>query len=210
MMYVQDYDEHYPYSNLSSTQLPPDGYFWANNTWFWQQLIYPYTKSSQVAVCPSAPLTPLTSAGKIAPYYGNYGVNMLIMSNYVVGTATPYPAVSMAEVQAPASTYMIMDSGTYRTPPRYWQGTYGIDAARAAYTYLPGTGPGSATNLADPATAFSPEIESDFTSGRHFDGVNMAFADGHVKWLKSSEVVTQAKNYVAGKPNSWGATSVAP
>src|SRR5690606_8751104 len=47
MMYVQDYDEGYPCNYAKTADLPPNGEFWSNSTWYWQQTIYPYTKSVQ-------------------------------------------------------------------------------------------------------------------------------------------------------------------
>jgi prepilin-type processing-associated H-X9-DG protein len=35
--------------------------------------------------------------------------------------------------------------------------------------------------------------KSDCENGRHFDGVNVAFADGHAKWLKSQVLVSEAQ-----------------
>ena len=36
--------------------------------------------------------------------------------------------------------------------------------------------------------AFFANAANNTTDLRHFDGVNVAFADGHVKWLKSEKV----------------------
>lgn len=54
MMYTQDYDEKYPHAQAVSTQLPTDGYFWYPGRWYWPQMIYPYTKNSNIFFCPSA------------------------------------------------------------------------------------------------------------------------------------------------------------
>jgi len=153
----------------------------AGTYWQWPNIIYPYTKSAQVYYCPS-------SSSTASPTSKNYGADSQVM--------TPYNGRSLASVESPAQKYMIMDFSEYSADNSYITGT------PITNYYLPGKGNGGGVcTSADPAEC---------TTGRHFDGVNMAFADGHVKWLKSSEVVTQAKNYATGNPNSWGATSVAP
>lgn len=184
MMYVQDYDEMYPPANLTTAQPSPDGPnihgYWLGGLWFWQQIIYPYTKSSQIYRCPSSSYT-----GNVL-YAGNYGANMLMMP------APPTPTVSMATARSAASTYLIMDSGSYVILPA------NVYAPSANFSYLPGTAD-IVTPLSQPTAPFM----DDFTNGRHFLGVNMCFADGHSKWLKSSTVVQQARNRDAAKPNAW-------
>jgi len=181
MMYVQDYDEKYPSSYINTSQTSPDGPnthgYWLNGMWFWQQIIYPYTKSVQIYRCPSAEYS-----GTYL-YPGNYGVNQLVIN-------TPGNQVSLAAVGSPASTYMVMDAGTYILYP--------------ANTYTPSGDsylPGSAAFITS-GSAASYEMQ-DFNSGRHFVGVNMSFADGHVKWQLSSNVVQEARNRAAGKSNAW-------
>lgn len=88
---------------------------------------------------------------------------------------------------APATTYAIMDSGNYRLNPT---DVKRLDAG-ADCNYLPGTGPGSSTNLADISCTLAG-LKSDYAGGRHFQGVSVAFADGHAKWLLSETVYRQA------------------
>lgn len=38
----------------------------------------------------------------------------------------------------------------------------------------------------------------DFQHGRHFGGINVAFADGHVKWLSGQTIYAQSKILVPG------------
>jgi len=186
MMYMQDYDEKYPRGYLSTTQPSPDGQEWYPNLWFWPQLLYPYTKSTQLYYCPSlgqvAPVEDYT--GK--PYAGAYGANRALVPT--TGTS-----VSMAAVSSPATTYAIMDAGSYSMATSY------VISPQGYFGYLPGT---SKLNSCAPTGCGSYPIIGGFltdyqSSGRHFDGINIAFADGHVKWLKVSEVYAQAKAYNA-------------
>jgi prepilin-type processing-associated H-X9-DG protein len=44
----------------------------------------------------------------------------------------------------------------------------------------------------------------DFTNGRHSGGgLNIAFADGHVKFVKTEVAVMNAEFYKAGQPSAW-------
>lgn len=72
---------------------------------------------------------------------------------------------------------------------------------------MPGFGEATGTSSCG-LTADAANTEffaNDCMHGRHFGGINMAYADGHVKWLKSSTVIAEAlKYYTSPAPkNSW-------
>lgn len=193
MMYVQDYDERYPPSSLSTTQTPPDG-TWYGGLWFWQQILYPYTRSDQVYICPSAPSYSITGNG--GPFSTNYGANQSLFpgAGFVAGTT-----VSMASVISPSETYMIMDSGGFDPYPPSASG--GVLTSNG-WRYLPG----AYANAGIACTTGKNYTTDCQSEGRHFDGLNMAFADGHVKWLKSVVVISEAKNfatYTHTNPSAW-------
>lgn len=185
MQYTQDYDEAYPYSwsNLGTT--PPGG-TWnlGTNVWAWQQILYPYHKSLQVFTCPSG-----VGVNATKPFRGHYGANNSLL------TTPGNAAVRIAAVQATAGTYAFMDGGNY---------TLAVGYARTTATannggYIPGIGKlGSTCD----AGATGADLVDDCKTGRHFDGVNVAFADGHAKWLKTSVVMTES---LKPAPNQWGA-----
>lgn len=85
-----------------------------------------------------------------------------------------------------------MDYGKYAASSGY------IDSSFPHY-FLPGQGlaGGDCTGT----------VEAECETGRHFDGVNIAFADGHVKWLKSAIVTEQAFLMVDGQPSAWNRNS---
>ena len=186
MQYTQDYDETYPYAwaNLGTT--PPGGpWNLGTNVWAWQQILHPYHKSLQVFTCPSG-----VGATSLRPSRGHYGAN----NNLVVlpGSA----AVSLASVQAVASTYAFMDGGNY---------TLAVGYARTTATannggYIPGIGKLGST-CAPGATG--ADYEDDCKTGRHFDGVNVAFADGHAKWLKTSVVMAESLKPAPSQYGAW-------
>jgi len=175
MMYTQDYDEKYPYTSLVNDQVPPAevGGRWYGTYWFFPQLLYPYTKSTQVFFCPSSSYSN-SSFSRCQQY--NYGANTLIMRN------GSYSAISLAAVNLPASTYLIMDAGYWRIVPE------SLFTSTTGYAYIPGSGAFGAPEKGTNTSTYP----SDFHTGRHFDGVNVTFADGHVKWLKSSVVWNEA------------------
>ena len=189
MMYTQDNDEGFPFAIVShattGADTPPGG-VWSNNYWFWPQTAYAYSKSTQIFICPSS--------GKTSSPYrassGSYGVNRLIMPT----SGTP---LKLADLQSSASTYLTMDFGMYAVDTSY---IHSPPTSQNEY-YLPGYGEvvgiSSCTLKTVPADADESYHQSDCMSGRHFGGVNVGFADGHVKWLKSSTVYRESENYRA-------------
>jgi len=174
MMYTQDYDEAFPFSNIPTTVKPPGGWWTPSaNAAYWPQILYPYTKSTQVYVCPSATVDTQNQV------YGNYGANLYLMPN------TDAVPLKMAAVVSASTTYMMMDFGNLRAYPGY------VKSPDGYYAYLPGEGD---LGVALGSTALRPDsLQSDYQSGRHFGDVNMCFADGHVKWLKSEIVLSEAR-----------------
>jgi prepilin-type processing-associated H-X9-DG protein len=173
MMYVQDYDEKYPLSEPLVTVSP-------NTYTFWTFLVQPYVKSTQIFVCPS------DTSGMNAMEYGSYGA-----STNVIGVGS----ISMASITSPASTYMIFDTGQWQISPSLLKNPY-------AGAYIPGSGDllgltsSSCPGVGSYTGTFYNPLIPDCMSGRHLGGVNMAFADGHVKWLTTSTVYNEAT-----KPN---------
>lgn len=146
MMYVQDYDEMFFPRYQPITVYPPPA-----NAIYWIELpgkptlLEPYTKNSQINVCPS-------QTGRIG-----YGYNA-----YLIGGN-----IALADLKKPAETLCFVDD--------QWGG-------RTAY--LPSQGvPNWGANFSYPAGA-TPTWGTNCPYGRHNDGVNVAFCDGHVKWLR--------------------------
>jgi len=180
MQYVQDYDETYPRSIQTDNAPPPDGDTWVTGSWLWQQMIQPYTKSYQIFICPSSPRQ------VYPPRYVNYGANRTVLQYQ---NTDP---VKMAAIQETASTYMILETGDYM-----------IERVRvltnpASYWYIAGASNYSAAQCSGVTT--SSNAQQDCVSGRHFDGSNVLFADGHAKWLKSQTIYQAAVSSTAPTP----------
>lgn len=189
MMYVQDYDGRFPYSQIVrsdmgwTTSEDPGYSDFPSGSVVWETQLYPYTKSMQLFYCPSRPFN---GSG----FYGNYGANRIIMPK---ASEDSYEAPNQAAFNFPSQTYLALDAGIYVIKPT---GAGSVTSPYYNGIYLPGTGPGSFANLtATNQSSFSSGALDDFKSGRHFGGVNVCFADGHVKWLKAQKVYQEALNY---------------
>jgi prepilin-type N-terminal cleavage/methylation domain-containing protein/prepilin-type processing-associated H-X9-DG protein len=104
LMYVQDYDETFPYeANMNGTCI---------STFYWA--VQPYTKNDQIAQCPSDP-----KAMKVAdlvgipcqgtPTWNSYSVNEGIFANGFYPNAAP---TTLAAIPKPADTAMTYDGNT--------------------------------------------------------------------------------------------------
>ncbi len=191
MQYTQDYDERYPnysyYDNTSTPGVvapgPENGGSWyptaAATYWFWQNMIYPYVKSVQVFICPSSPLAgekyraPTSFYG---PYMGHYGINA--STGFIPTGRYGQAGPKITVVVAPAKTYLFAEASNYVTS---WDHADG--PAVSNNDYMPGV-----CRLFPTSTATA----KDCWNGRHFDGMSVGFADGHVKWLKAETLSAEA------------------
>jgi len=169
--YIQDWDEMtIPVSTTGSSG--------TGVAFVWNQLIQPYVKSTQVLACPS-----LTSP---QGYTHNFG----LMSG-------PRPATSvgrsLADIARPSQTPAFMDATGYspaNTTPVNQCFAFVIDPGPVMTTLYDGR------RLTDPVPAPPAPYTGTWNGGgtstaaaafptRHLDGINMSFADGHVKWYHS-------------------------
>jgi len=184
MMYVQDYDETYP---ASKNYVTGDS---------WYNIVQPYIKSEQVFICPNG------YTDNIA--LGNYGANYEILTflgSSGAPTVITTPPLKMAALQSASQIYMIMDYG--HSFVRY-SNIY--DHSGADWDYLPGMGEGGATCTVTEYSAWGGRI-NDCQNGRHFGGVNISFADGHAKWIKSAVVVGAARKFASSATRNQSALS---
>ena len=78
MMYEDDYDR-FPVTaiGLDPTKEPESNWWWNAGTWFWPQLVYPYTKNVKILLCPSG----VKGVSKQTQYRsGNYGANRFVVA----------------------------------------------------------------------------------------------------------------------------------
>jgi prepilin-type N-terminal cleavage/methylation domain-containing protein/prepilin-type processing-associated H-X9-DG protein len=192
MQYLQDYDEYYPRSVSYNSSLPPTGQTpWLGaGAWSWGEITYPYHKSTQILFCPGG-------GSSTNPIAFNYGANRRIMAVQTAAGSANDPIIHSAAIVAASKTYLIMDAGVYQVQVTH------------ALTVPPGpTGtnqyiPGLADAKGETSVVANDFARKDCQSGRHFGGINMVFADGHAKWLKTSVVHAEAKKVAPELYGAW-------
>jgi prepilin-type N-terminal cleavage/methylation domain-containing protein/prepilin-type processing-associated H-X9-DG protein len=202
IMYTQDYDERvsgaYNHASPSTTGVCYSGSlgYYA----LWGALLQPYLKSTQVLICPSAIATAYSSPGStstsVCNFYGygvSYGWNTTGLGYNAGGT-------TLAQLQTPAEVIMFADDrgATPTSTLAPGAGYYNLFApslftSSGTYPIYDSAGNGWWTNEYTGATTDSVGR----INQRHFDGANVAFVDGHVKWLKLPGILTKDNTYYA-------------
>lgn len=188
MQYVQDNDGSFPFFSTSAVPgyvAPAEvcAMVGANclaspHDVKWSHLIQPYLKSTQLFVCPNT--SDAIPVGRNVSYGMNY--HYLAYTRGAPGTTSFYVARD-SSLETPAEMVAVADSdgtgtGTYlkngeaNDPARKLNHGYSLDPPT-----LPGTG-------RTPSTGGLYSRISD----RHMEGGNIAFADGHVKWMKRDKL----------------------
>jgi prepilin-type N-terminal cleavage/methylation domain-containing protein/prepilin-type processing-associated H-X9-DG protein len=168
MMYIQDYDEHYPANFTNFVDGTHRIYYFA--------AVAPYIQSKQVWYCPSQSVTSTTiqmngSYAQLAyspwastDYMPNYYYNFLFGGNDLVGSTY---RLSQAALTTPSYLFILWDMETNYPS---------VEANCVGGANHYGCRPGDT-----PSTPAAGE-------GIHLSGDNYAFADGHVKWLARTSV----------------------
>jgi prepilin-type N-terminal cleavage/methylation domain-containing protein/prepilin-type processing-associated H-X9-DG protein len=173
MQYAQDYDERYPKQRTGTSTA--NYVHWIDGPGK-QTLLDPYIKGPQIYACPSQGPRRGTNPG--------YGMTNLLNSSYIDSGGTWGVAVSY--IQFPSRTLMLGDD-SYDSKTLYFpSGTSGQ-----------GWGVNYYTDACYPNNKYPAPVVSIYTNpinpahrgiywgiGRHLDGTNIAFFDGHVKWVK--------------------------
>jgi prepilin-type N-terminal cleavage/methylation domain-containing protein/prepilin-type processing-associated H-X9-DG protein len=124
MLYVQDYDETYPYIRFHGADTPT-----AERAYVWKNAILPYLKSHDVLACPSNPVSravPGQHGNRDSPKPGDnaegwqsdpgllmpisYGMNSCASSWYPADDRSTGPPVRLAQLQRPTETIIISES----------------------------------------------------------------------------------------------------
>ena len=162
MLYTDDNHETYPMVR---------GYL------MWYQNLLGYTKTADVFYCPSY----WTNKDKnyddnwnVLNNFGGYAANVNLLGDKDEGNAALNKARKMARVKSPSNMVCFLDGGSV------WSR---LDWYNNIYCYLPGSGLAGGN---DPG--LSGDALSDFNNGRHNEGVNICFADGHAAFEKSVTV----------------------
>jgi len=179
-MYNQDYDERYPFGGWMPG--PPNwtpgsgGY----GTWDWQNSTAPYIKNKAIYYCPSSGDDNEDPKDPTAWSWNRNPVSYLYNNQLAVGSngRSPY---SEAKIVAPANCWLLVDGH------QDWGGRSGVDWLGRANTVwlMEDTIWGSNSSL---ISGFLPWQGFTWALPRHNMGANLAYADGHVKYIKVTPV----------------------
>jgi prepilin-type processing-associated H-X9-DG protein len=152
------YAQDYDETTANNAPIPGYAILTGGSCWFRYQL-YPYIKNWQVFLCPDGQ-TGQDPSNQNWQYRDNYGIN-----GNIVG-------VMLASMTAPANCIALGDSS-------HWYGSQGNGAAWAW--------PNAA--LVTPSMCGSCTVTSQIDKcTRHNGGSNLAFCDGHAKWMASTAI----------------------
>ncbi len=183
--YVQDSDERLPFSgtllNTLNVSAGMGAYAW------WRINIMPYVKNTQVFNCPSRakkssgnyyPTITYTDQGQsyVLPGTWSYGANQSAMPLDDLA----HPSINVARM-GKASLLPLIADGT----------SFNFSGDTAFFRVINSNAPG--INGSSDEVSFGPATED---WARHFNGSNILFADGHVKFYQQG-----ALSYIA--PSTW-------
>ena len=177
MQYLQDYDECYPLAIYGS----------ANDGRGWAVIVQPYIKSLAVYQCPSDRTEP--ELDRSLEGYSDYWYNAALSWNKSTASPSYKTATKQSALLFPSLTIMNGD------------GTGGSDHSRGSYRMngcLNGGGAGATYSENDPGfyscttTGLVTANGSGNSVNKHFQGHNLCFADGHVKWFQGIRATSNA------------------
>ena len=210
LMYAQDFDGAYPYMSTKANIVPKPR---------WADRLFPYTKSTQIFLCPSAlrnqALKPWAHHWEVAtqsyransPLWGGYGYNYQYLGNSRfedVGFLTTDATVERsAETVVIADTQGVRrDNGTMKSATG--TGDYVVDPP---LTCAKGSGkPSGFYGDGDECGGGTPGTPGQFRcratpAERHMGFIDVGFADGHSKAMRRSALDDYNRD---GQPdNGW-------
>ena len=192
MLYTDDYNQTYPiarYGGMTGAYAYPKC--------FWTGTLFPYVKDFKVFYCPSwvSTYNPNASDGDqyLLALDGGYAANYNVLGD-IDGNCPPKKA---ARIKSASNVAIYYDAGIYIL------NEVGILLNGLYNLYLPGAGLAGAA----PADGWNPSAEmlSDFNNGRHNEGINITYADGHAGFEKSATVYGWASLTTKNpfKPETW-------
>lgn len=170
----------------------------------WGGRIYPYIKSQAVYQCPDDSTARIANVPPVS-----YGMNQDLVTG-----ADFSPAVTLAGLNAPASTVLLFEvSGTPVDVTSWKEATVDLHLGGPPSGYISACGDGYLqihSRWGGPDTTTTPPTDVRLATGqplggrsgyggvaRHTDGTNWLGADGHVKWLHPTQVSTGATSKVS-------------
>ncbi|GBC98910.1 hypothetical protein HRbin17_01429 [bacterium HR17] len=187
--YAQDYDERHPHTWFTVT-----GQF---NDWpggyQWEEAALPYVRNQQLFVCSSAATliyVPDPTPNLVDNPYphstyprGGYAGNVAYWSGSGISGISanhPWGFRSLAQIADPAGTFMVWDAlPAGANSGRFEEGWANVNEQPTTYN--------SASNPPRLASASREVI-----AGRHTEGANFSYVDGHMKWNALSKLLVRS------------------
>ncbi|MDX1931614.1 MAG: DUF1559 domain-containing protein [Capsulimonadales bacterium] len=175
MMYVQDYDERFceTHHDLEEGETVADLYVW-------YQPLQPYIKNDGIFRCPSLSDTPT-----LFPSFMTPDIWRTVRTDYLINGFFSH-GIALAAVATPAEQIVIAERNRNiaffdyhpwaSAPDGQWERGF-IDGSNYRLT-----DPESGAQVIDPSNR-----------GRHSEGSNYGFADGHVKYMKFTATLDRNK-----------------
>ncbi len=196
-LYTDDHQETFPMGRTSG-EADQGAHVYPRN--YWSSYLYPYVKDFKMFFCPSY----YNSYNKdldennqfLNALAGGYSANPRVMGDSMnAAQLAAYPAVKLARVKSPSNCVAMYEGGIYLLDDAAW-------ANFGAYQcYLPGSGLAGYT----PSSALSGEAVNEFNNGRHNEGMNLVYCDGHAGFEKAVTILswmnTTSKNPM--RPATW-------
>ena len=195
-LYVDDNHETFPMINSGGT---------AGKSFLTGKL-EPYTKTWKIWQCPSSPYT-INEADwtydqfmAVCHSNGGYTCNVHVLGSNNANVYPLYVApMKLARLKSPSNISLVTDGYLTAMCTDWVKGTGGTMGG-VGNVYFPGGGLAGFT-----WTAGEGDRKSDFQNGRHNEGVNVAFADGHAEYMKCADFIRAAlqgsKNIML--PTTW-------
>jgi prepilin-type N-terminal cleavage/methylation domain-containing protein/prepilin-type processing-associated H-X9-DG protein len=185
-MYAQDYDESLPMWHWGRRSEP--------QPLIWYHALKPYVRNKAVYLCPSDQrklLDPGWGPEATWPELNqkawteniSYAFNEPILDGHDDGTGPRKGGpTTLAELDEPAAYYVIADCASALTAG-WCEPKIGRRLVRVAYPMR--------TNWYDeiPVSQTQQQLDDLQKYARHLGGANLAFADGHAKWLRSDRLI---------------------
>jgi prepilin-type N-terminal cleavage/methylation domain-containing protein/prepilin-type processing-associated H-X9-DG protein len=173
MMYLQDYDEKFPFAAHLE-----DGFADANK-WYGANILQPYVKNPDVLFCPS--MTKFQQYNKLCTY--SWNITLGYFWYPAGGPYSFYQGASDSQVIYPAQCAMINDAmPSYYYYNKLYGGIYG-----EFYAFINGTS--EMYDIARFMIADPTQWDRVFI---HSGGTNVAYCDGHAKWNNGKYLITYA------------------
>ena len=172
MMYIQDADETMVcYVNQTTVSGTAGSYYWTN-------ALDPYVKLRQLWYCPSA-----LGQGTVSANSSTYGVNLNHVATSIDGVPAPK---ALADFTRPSELLFAVDT---LDAPTVRAKDSACPSFQASFlrTYCPLISTDPAYKHG--AAACPTLVTTAGVDARHVGGANIAFVDGHAKWMKKETIL---------------------